>query len=32
MKPNIIVFMTDHQMGDTILNSSKRKKHQIWTD
>lgn len=25
MKPNIIVFMTDHQMGDTILNSSKVK-------
>lgn len=25
MKPNIIVFMTDHQMGDTILNNSKVK-------
>lgn len=25
MKPNIIVFMTDHQRGDTILNNSKVK-------
>ncbi|MEG1011984.1 MAG: sulfatase-like hydrolase/transferase, partial [Ruthenibacterium sp.] len=25
MKPNIIVFMTDHQRGDTILNDSKVK-------
>lgn len=25
MRPNIVVFMTDHQMGDTILNSSKVK-------